>query len=380
MNEVVITEEQNISQSDVASQEPVSDNQCGQQEMGGSVVMLPAGDGEDSTVLDEFVSSPECTVIHRRSHFTRAQRLQRRNRIALRKRMLSFEEPERPTVFKRLILPGESSDECDVPEEPSQPTVTHKTSRKRKRNEARWKRNAIKRARETGSSYTSYTGELVPEKTAPVDVPLCPEKCRLKCSSRISNASRQELFDAYYSLNCTAQDVHLFQCISSRKPKLHLADASNQRLVTIYYTVVVDGGRVRVCKTAFQRMHSITKGKVDHIVRQHKAGLTTAVPSRRGMHSNRPNRVSEGRLEFVREHIRSFPADVSHYSRSCNPNRLYLSPTLSTNSMYDMYVGKCRESSEVPVSLKMYRDVFTGDFNLGFGSPKSDTCSRCETL
>lgn len=28
----------------------------------------------------------------------------------------------------------------------------------------------------------------------------------------------------------------------------------------------------------------------------------------------------------------------------------------------------------------MYRNIFTNDINLGFGSPRADTCSRCETL
>jgi len=37
-NKVELTEGQNVSQSNVASQETVSDNQCGKQEMGASVV------------------------------------------------------------------------------------------------------------------------------------------------------------------------------------------------------------------------------------------------------------------------------------------------------------------------------------------------------
>ena len=32
------------------------------------------------------------------------------------------------------------------------------------------------------------------------------------------------------------------------------------------------------------------------------------------------------------------------------------------------------------VSVSMYRAIFVTDFNLEFGSPRSDTCTRCETL
>ena len=48
--------------------------------------------------------------------------------------------------------------------------------------------------------------------------------------------------------------------------------------------------------------------------------------------------------------------------------------------MYNMYVEKCRENKNVSVSHYMYRHVFNNNFNLGFGSPNSDTCSTCEVI
>jgi len=292
--------------------------------------------------------------------------------------MLSFEEPERPSVFKRLIL-HDSSHEDSI-EEPTIVAEKLKCSRKRKRDEAGWKRNIIKRARETGSSYVSHKGEFVNSKHPKIDEHLCQEKCRLKCTERIDNSTRIEIFNSFHKLNATAQNVHLFSCISSQKPKLKVNTANNHRQVSAQYNVIINGSRARVCKTAFQHLYGVTRGKLNHIIDQQKAGLPTARPSNRGHHLTRPNKVSEDRREFVKAHIRSYPAEMSHYSRACNPNRMYLSSTLTVNSMYEMYVEKCHSEHETPVSSSMYRNIFVSDFNLGFGSPKTDTCSRCEAV
>ena len=81
----------------------------------------------------------------------------------------------------------------------------------------------------------------------------------------------------------------------------------------------------------------------------------------------------------VNDHIVSFPTETSHYSRECNPNRKYLSPTLSIGRMYDLYKTKCIQDGKDPVSSDAYRRIFNNEFNLGFGSIKSDICSRCDS-
>ena len=76
----------------------------------------------------------------------------------------------------------------------------------------------------------------------------------------------------------------------------------------------------------------------------------------------------------------TIPFPKSHYSRSKNPNRLYLAPTLSINIMYKHYTSRCIAANGKPVSPSMYRSIFVSDFNLGFGSPRTDTCSRCDSI
>jgi len=73
-----------------------------------------------------------------------------------------------------------------------------------------------------------------------------------------------------------------------------------------------------------------------------------------------------------------YPAEVSHYSRKKNPNRKYLSPTLIIYKMYGMYKEWCESNNFKAVSQHFYRLTFNTRFNLGFGSPRSDTCSVCD--
>ena len=54
---------------------------------------------------------------------------------------------------------------------------------------------------------------------------------------------------------------------------------------------------------------------------------------KRGKHSNHGH-VSDNVRDLIREHIRSFPARSSHYSRSDNSGRVYLSPELSIAWLY----------------------------------------------
>ena len=60
----------------------------------------------------------------------------------------------------------------------------------------------------------------------------------------------------------------------------------------------------------------------------------------RGRHTTQPGRVSEELHQQVREHIMSFPARQSHYSRHANPGLMYLSPNLSIARTYQLFLAK----------------------------------------
>ena len=80
------------------------------------------------------------------------------------------------------------------------------------------------------------------------------------------------------------------------------------------------------------------------------------------------NKTSDDDIEFIKQHISSFPWYQSHYSRQDNPTRKYLSSNLSIAKMYDLYKEKCQEEKRGTTCSKwIYRRTFNEAFNLSFG-------------
>jgi len=376
-----------------------SDRPCGEVESAASLVEVSAelsatgsdqacGEVEDSDV-DQLDSETDVSEHNeqrkQRKTADRSQRLQRRKIRILRQKMSSFKPPKKVRVYTRVIPPPWS--DSDVDEVPlatnnscAEPVVQHRTSRKRMRNPQLWKRNAIKAARERGDGYTNYRNVAVPAKKPQLEGILCHSKCRFQCSETVDLDSRRNLFEAFYSMTSGGQDAYLFGCIQSFPPKTRLCNAERPREFSAVYSVKIEGENVRVCKKAFQILHCVSEAKVAHIVRQVRDGFTAARQSIRGKHVNRPNRIADEQREYVRSHIQSFPAEQSHYSRARNENRMYLSSTLTIGIMFNDYKKKCFDNGQKAVSESMYRQIFCSDFNLGFGSPRSDTCAKCETI
>jgi len=80
----------------------------------------------------------------------------------------------------------------------------------------------------------------------------------------------------------------------------------------------------------------------------------------------------------VMDHIKLYLTESSHYSRSRNPHRRYLSSVLTINKMHEQYKVWCTKNNFIPVCASMYRNIFNTEFNLGFGSPRIDTCAKCD--
>ena len=104
-----------------------------------------------------------------------------------------------------------------------------------------------------------------------------------------------------------------------------------------------------------------------------------APKDKRGKHTNRPRKITSVIKQQVKEHIKSFPAMKSHYSRNKNKRRRFLSPLLSVAEMHRLYTEKYERENEKPiVKYHYYSRIFNEEFNLSFGHPKSDTCGTCE--
>ena len=81
----------------------------------------------------------------------------------------------------------------------------------------------------------------------------------------------------------------------------------------------------------------------------------------------------------IRQHIKLFPVMKSHYAREKSKSRKYLSSLLSIAEMYRLFVKQYQSDLEASrVKYSYYAKVFNTEFNLSFGSMKTDTCPACE--
>ncbi|KAK9710177.1 hypothetical protein QE152_g26192 [Popillia japonica] len=197
------------------------------------------------------------------------------------------------------------------------------------------------------------------------------------------------------------QDSHLAGLVSFRLPKQRRARVHHQDVpeneennadaninaeepllrkyqhqASYFYKIRNDGNEIPVCAKAFCSLHGISQERVRRIK---KALFQTGESPRdlRGRHDNRPRKTETGTLVAVRDHIKSFQCIQSHYSRRDNPNTYYLPETLTVKEMHKIFLD---ENPNKPLSYNIYWKVFSKEFNLKFGLPKSDTCSICDNL
>ena len=196
--------------------------------------------------------------------------------------------------------------------------------------------------------------------------------CALKCFDVLTQTQRKNIFSGFWELaSYDTQNAYLCGGVKVLPVKRHYKASDSRRGNTRVYYVHNGERSVRVCKVAFLRLHGVSSGRLTRLLsNQAQHGGVPKLDSRG--HKEPPNKTSEEDLAFVRSHIDSFPVYESHYSRSDNPDRKYLSPDLSVSKMHYLYKEKCDTEVRRSVSDWVYRKVFNEEYNLSFG--------RCVTI
>ena len=106
--------------------------------------------------------------------------------------------------------------------------------------------------------------------------------------------------------------------------------------------------------------------------------LSSGLPPKdmRGLHTNRPRAFTTEENDIIINHIKSFKGRTSHYALN-RTKRIYLSEDLNITKMYTMFLEKYPEKK---CSYETYRSIFNTKFNISFGHPRKDTCSKCDEL
>lgn len=141
---------------------------------------------------------------------------------------------------------------------------------------------------------------------------------------------------------------------------------------TKYFVRNRSGEKVPVCMNAFISILDVSRFRVNKITKDFKQTGET-VEKRGGFRkADKYNKQKRSVMNF----INSFKCLESHYCRG-NSCRKYLPSELSVRKMWRIYSSK---TGNIPVKISFFRKVFNTEYNVGFGTPRTDVCSTCLNL
>lgn len=139
-----------------------------------------------------------------------------------------------------------------------------------------------------------------------------------------------------------------------------------------YFLRLKSAKRIRVCKVAFGKVLGVGLDRLTDLVKFYNKTGEAKPEMRGGDHKVKkygPKRTS------VIEFIKKLKARESHYGRnkSC---KLYLPHELkSIKNLCGIYNSNQEPSNEV--TYPFFKKIFRNNFNLAFGTPRTDVCSFC---
>lgn len=127
------------------------------------------------------------------------------------------------------------------------------------------------------------------------------------------------------------------------------------KTVTYSYYVKVGNVSETTCKKYFIDTFNKSNGRLQRALQRSR--VSSPGEDLRGRHEP-VNKTSKEKLQDVKNHIHSFTAYQSHYTRSHNPNKKYFDSKLNLRLMYNLCTEKCVAENMTYVSEAIYRNVF----------------------
>lgn len=240
-------------------------------------------------------------------------------------------------------------------------------SRKRKRNIV-WARNRNKLARQSGLAHVTYRNIPVPAKRPNLFDPLCYDKCRKKCSTKLTMEQREAIFSAYYSLDNTGKNFVLSSCLHRKDVRFHRKNTQKQKLHSFDYSIKVpeQSESIILCKKAICSLFQVSGTRIEMIKRKFFAGEFS---DRRGRHSNHKNKKPERVLNEMSTHSDAFKTgnasnhadNVQNGNSKKKKKKNRTSSTFTIKQMYEHYIEQCKSknlSDEYFVTYQFYANFF----------------------
>ncbi|CAG9793086.1 unnamed protein product [Diatraea saccharalis] len=273
-------------------------------------------------------------------------------------------KPLSPTVIIRSL----TEDVFCVNMEENVRAVDCRKARKKPRIPENWKRAKEKVER--------YSAKQLPS------APQCnhANSSQYKCGS-LSMQDMQQFHEQFYKYPIKKdQDAFILKHCKIQKTKRRRPRKGIRKPTEIYTKLYVrkknSAKLIPVCQKTFLGILQITVHRVRRVAKEFAKSGTVVQEKRGGDHRSAQN---EPKLRAVRTFIETFKCVESHYCRSSTMIRKYLPAELNIKKMWRMYQHQCQDENLL-VRHCYFRRVFNRHYNLGFGTPRTDTCSKCTEL
>ncbi|XP_039278564.1 uncharacterized protein LOC120350175 [Nilaparvata lugens] len=161
--------------------------------------------------------------------------------------------------------------------------------------------------------------------------------------------------------------------VQRRRSREHKTKEKSQLLrTTKYFVKTTAGDKVPVCMNSFLSILGVSRFRVNNITNELKKN--GEVVERRGGFRKK-EKYSTQKISIM-NFINTLKCVESHYcrERSC---RKYLPSDLNVKKLWRIYSSK---NKNLAVKLSFFRKIFNTQYNIGFGTPRTDVCSTCLSL
>lgn len=192
----------------------------------------------------------------------------------------------------------------------------------------------------------------------------------------------KEFHQNFYSTReKNVQDAFIIKHVkvkSAKRPRNIKRPTSTKKVSTNFYIRVssTDAFCLRVCQQTFIEVLQISRKRVQSLARKFLTTGTMPIDRRGGA---RPKPIYERRKAAIKAFIEKLKCCESHYSRGKSIHRRYLPGNLSINKLYRMYNNEQTDES-LKSKKTFWQQIFTTQYNIGFGTPTTDACSNCIEL
>lgn len=259
------------------------------------------------------------------------------------------------------------------------PNSPLKKGEKRTKQPENWKRNIIKKKRNSGMEYESHSLMKKVKPARQIKNP-CAETCKLECYKNFSDDERKHLFNLYWALgDIEKQRQYIDKCMQKIEPRyryMRIGGNRGPRQNNNAFFFKQGDEVVRVCKLFFKNTLDITDRSIRTVLDKHqKLANQILEPDQRGKHGKQ--KKHDPKLKAgIKEFIDKIPKIESHYTRA-NTSKTFIEGSKTVTSIYNDYVDMCKEKNEPFCNYIYFYRTFTDDFNISFFVPKKDLCEEC---